>query len=99
MILRLRFTERAARDLEKQYLWYELRRRGLGDEFFASAISAFRSIQTNPSIYPLARPKIRRAPMPRFPFGVFFAVSSDEVVVLAVVHGRRHPRLWPSGRG
>lgn len=98
MTLRLRFTERAARDLEKQYLWYELRRRGLGDEFFASATLTFHSIQTNPSTYPLARPKVRRAPLRRFPFGVFFAVSGDEVVVLAVVHGRRHPRLWPSGR-
>ena len=86
------------RDLEKQDLWYELKRHGLGDKFFASASAAFRSVQTNPSVYPLARPKVRRAPMPRFPLGVFFAVSGEEVIVLAVVHGRRHQRMWPSGR-
>jgi hypothetical protein len=30
----------------------------------------------------------------RFPYGVFFAVDDDEVLVLAVVHLHRHPDTW-----
>ena len=36
MKFRLGFTPCAARELEEQYTWYELQRRGLGDEYFAS---------------------------------------------------------------
>jgi plasmid stabilization system protein ParE len=93
----LRFTKRATRDLEAQFLWYELQQRGLGDEYFASAAGTFDSIQANPSIYPLVRDPIRRAPMRRFPYGVFFISSDETVVVLAIVHSRRHSRIWPRG--
>jgi plasmid stabilization system protein ParE len=30
----------------------------------------------------------------RFPFGVFYQVEEDRVVVIAVLHGSRHPRAW-----
>lgn len=95
----LRFTARAARELEEQYSWYDFQRRGLGDEYFASASATFAAVQDNPAMYPLVRPKIRRASMGRFPYGVFYAVSSDAVTVLALVHGRRHPRSWPQRPG
>jgi hypothetical protein len=38
----------------------------------------------------------------RFPYGVFYAErdasdpADSEVVVLAIVHSRRHPRRWQS---
>lgn len=97
--MRLRVSPRAERDLDEHFLWYEFQRAGLGEDFFASVTVVFRAIQTGPSIYPLARRKVRRAPMLRFPYGVFYTVSVDEVVILAIVHNRRHPRAWPGRAG
>ena len=33
------------------------------------------------------------------PYGVYFRIIADELVVLAVMHGRRFPRRWQSRRG
>jgi plasmid stabilization system protein ParE len=30
----------------------------------------------------------------RFPYSVFYRVEADRIVVLAVFHGRRNPRIW-----
>jgi hypothetical protein len=34
----------------------------------------------------------------RFPFGVYFRVYARDLVILAVIHGRRHPRQWARRR-
>ncbi|MCD5417498.1 type II toxin-antitoxin system RelE/ParE family toxin [Candidatus Bipolaricaulota bacterium] len=35
-----------------------------------------------------------RAIMHRFPFGVFYRIEGDSIVVVAVLHGSRHPKRW-----
>jgi hypothetical protein len=30
----------------------------------------------------------------RFPYGVYFIVESETLIVIAVTHGKRHPRRW-----
>ncbi|MFN2377227.1 MAG: type II toxin-antitoxin system RelE/ParE family toxin [Candidatus Binatia bacterium] len=99
MTRKLRFSPRAARELEEQYTWYQVQRRGLGDEYFSSASGTFESILRNPNLYPVVRPRIRRAPLEHFPYLVFYAVSDDAVTILAIVHGNRHPRRWPRSSG
>lgn len=37
---------------------------------------------------------IRRALLRRFPYCVFYIVLSNEIVVLACVHGHRDPKIW-----
>jgi plasmid stabilization system protein ParE len=41
---------------------------------------------------------MRRAILRRFPYGVFFRTTTDEIIILGVIHGRRHPRQWRSRR-
>jgi hypothetical protein len=36
--------------------------------------------------------------MRRFPYAIYFHAMPDEIVVLGVIHGRRHPRRWQSRR-
>jgi len=78
--------------------WYNQRRAGLGEEFAAAVTEAIARITENPLAFRRVRGEIRRAILRRFPYGVYFRISPDEVVVLAVVHGRRHPRHWQSRR-
>jgi len=44
--------------------------------------------------FSLVRGKLRRALMQRFPFGVFYVLTETHIVVVAVLHAARDPRLW-----
>ena len=37
---------------------------------------------------------VRRAFMRRFPYGVFYRVEEDQIIVVGVFHARRDPKRW-----
>ena len=74
--------------------WYEERTPGLGVDFAAAVTDAVARIVENPLAYARVRGEVRRAILQRFPFGVYFRVLPDEIIILAVSHGHRHPRSW-----
>jgi plasmid stabilization system protein ParE len=76
--------------------WYEERLPGLGGAFLRSVDACFARIQGHPEAYPEARPRVRRAPLHRFPYGVFYVIRDDRIDVLAVYHARRRPRAFES---
>jgi len=41
---------------------------------------------------------VRRTVVSRFPYAVFFRGEPKRVVVLAVLHMARDPKLWPQSR-
>ena len=86
----------AAADIEEAFLWYERRQTGLGEEFLRALQSALENIATHPIRYPVVHRETRRALLRRFPYGIFFRVYDELVVVVACMHGRRHPRRWRS---
>jgi len=90
----VRLREEADRDLTEAALWYELHGIGLGYQFLGEVLRALASIADSPFIYPAVWRDTRRALMNRFPFGIYFRMRDDTVVVLAVMHGSRHPRNW-----
>jgi plasmid stabilization system protein ParE len=44
------------------------------------------------------RGETRRALLRRFPYAIYFRLLDEEIVILGVVHGRRHPRIWERRR-
>jgi len=98
MKLTVQLREEADGDLAAAAFWYEQQRTGLGHEFLDEALSAFRLIARQPLIYPIVHRDTRRALMHRFPFGIFFRVESTCIVVMAVIHGSRHPNRWRDRR-
>lgn len=78
--------------------WYEEQRPGLGGAFATEVDRALGRIVEAPLAYPRVRGETRRALMRRFPYAIYFHAMPDEIVVLAVIHGRRHPRSWQSRR-
>lgn len=76
--------------------WYESHRPGLGSRFWAAAEDAISAIAERPLAYPRVHGETRRKILERFPYAVFYRVVQEEVVILGVVHGRRHPRSWKS---
>ncbi len=90
----VRLREEAEEDLAAAALWYERQREGLGHEFLDEALSAFHLVAEQPLRYPVVHRNTRRALMTRFPFGIYFRVEQPQIVVVAVIHGSRHPRRW-----
>lgn len=98
MTYEVRLRDEADRDLTAAALWYELNRPGLGHDFIDEAARALHSISEQPAMYPVVWRGIHRTLMNRFPFGIYFRIRNDTVVVLAVMHGSRHPRNWQHRR-
>ena len=92
--MKLVFRPYVERDLDEAATWYEERRSGLREEFLEEIGSALSRVQGNPRLYPVVHLDIHRAPVRRFPYGVFYALIGDEIHVLAVVHDARHPSVW-----
>jgi toxin ParE1/3/4 len=84
----------AEADLAASKLWYDDQHEGLGARFIVEVDATFRRIEANPMAFSLVRGKLRRALMRRFPFGVFYALAETHIVVVAVLHAARDPRLW-----
>ena len=93
------FIRKAARaDLAAAFRWYEDRGTGLGHEFLRAARVTLAAVERAPEQYPVAVEDIRKAPMRRFPYVVYYVVLPRHTSVIAVAHGRKHPRRWQARR-
>ena len=96
MSYEIRFRKEAEIDLSDAASWYQLQQRGLGDEFLEELTSTIQSVQQQPFGFPIVHRDVRRALMKRFPFGVFYRVELEFIVIFAVMHASRHPLRWQS---
>jgi plasmid stabilization system protein ParE len=79
-------------DLREASLWYEEQQSGLGARFEAEAYRHLRRLPAGALLYTLRFANIRRMNLKRFPYGVFYFLERDEVVVLGVLHAARDTR-------
>jgi plasmid stabilization system protein ParE len=76
--------------------FYELQAPSLGQDFLSKVELAIRSIVDSPERWPIVRSDIRRHLVQRFPFSLLYRVDAEEIVILAVMHHKRHPAYWLS---
>ena len=84
----------ARTDLLDIFHWYQEQRPGLGFDFKLCVDEVFSKLQKHPTIYKKVYQDIRRAVTQRFPFGVFYIIENNNVIILAVLHARRDPAKW-----
>jgi len=84
----------AEMDAEEAARWYEQQCAGLGDDFLNEISRILGVISDNPGMYPVVHGDTRRALIRRFPFGIYYQVEEEAIVVVAVMHGSRHPKRW-----
>jgi toxin ParE1/3/4 len=97
MAYHLKFSTRALREIGEAQEWYELQSPGLGEEFIAAMELQLKRLEQAPLLYAEVIPRVRRALLPRFPYGLFYAVRGNLVNILAVLHDARKPSRWPKG--
>ncbi len=85
----------AATELRAAAEWYEQQRAGLGAEFLASIDEAIATIQRCPTVFPFFKDtSIRKYPLQRFPYLVFYEEVESNIWIYAFAHMKRRPGYW-----
>lgn len=92
----LTIRREAEADISEAFQYYESCRSNLGSDFLLCIEGSLSRIQKNPEQYKVVYKRIHRALVNRFPYGIYYTVLGDDVVVLAVLHARRNPEYWKS---
>lgn len=91
MSFRIQILPRAVEDAYGAKLWYDDQRQGLGDEFEQALEAAFRTISRFPELYPSVLRDVRRCLLGRFPYGIYYEIVGESVLIVAVFHVSRDP--------
>lgn len=78
--------------------WYRNQDSELGKRFFEAVDELFSAVVANPEQFPIVEADVRKAVIQHFPYNIFFRVSNSRIVILAVFHSSRNPRVWQSRR-
>jgi plasmid stabilization system protein ParE len=89
-----RFTSPALAELAQAKLYYEQRENGLGAVFLNEIEAAVKRIIQNPTAWHQMSSRTRRCRTHRFPFGLFYQIRTDEILITSVVDLRRDPLIW-----
>lgn len=98
MPYRLKLRVQARTDFLDATAWYAAEAPELGERFISAIDEVLVRVEENPLKYALIHGDIRRALARRFPYGVYFRVESDLVVVFAILHQARDPKQWVDRR-
>lgn len=88
------FRPEALRDIVKATTGYRKDSRRAGDAFSDAVDAGVEIIRGNPYLYAIVTRHTRRATVPGFPYGLYYRVADDHVVISACTHHSRHPRHW-----
>jgi len=88
--MRVRILDPAEKDLENGYRFYEKQSPGLGSYFLDSLYSDIDSLAYFGGIHSVVF-TFHRLLSKRFPFGVYYEIVEDMVLVTAVLDCRRNP--------
>lgn len=81
-------------DLRRAKRYYEKERPGLGREFLDEVWNRIERLLRHPFSAPVVEYGVRRAVESRFHFNLYYYVEEDELIIISVIHQRRHPDTW-----
>lgn len=93
MNLAIAFHRAASAEFLEASSWYENKRSGLAAEFTAEIDRCVTLASEKPLQFAVVHKDIRRVIANRFPYGVYYRVEQQRIVVLAVFHSSRNPAL------
>jgi plasmid stabilization system protein ParE len=66
----------------------------LSDRFVEAVEATVQIIAEFPLRFPVVYRDRRRAGVRRFPYGLFFQIEAERILLIACFHGKRNPRRW-----
>ena len=92
--MKARFASTAELELKEAMEFYESAREGLGAEFLAEVEATANLIESFPLAWTSLSPRTRRCRTHRFPYGLFYQIRRDEILIVSVMDLRRDPKRW-----
>ena len=90
----VRLTSAAEEDLQEARRWHQNYAPHADRRFHRAVREALQRIGESPFLYPIVRRDIRRAIVRGFQYSIFYRPGEEAVLVIAIVHQARHPRVW-----
>ena len=92
--MKARLLSTAERELREAVEFYENAEQGLGAKFLDEVELTLARIEAHPLAWTPLSLRTRRCRTHRFPYGLFYQVRADEIVVVSVMDLRRDPKRW-----
>jgi len=74
--------------------WYDRRQAGRGAAFTAAVRRVLGVVAAAPDTYPEVYDDVREAPVPGYPYVIYYRIAPGQITVLAVFHTSRDPSIW-----
>ena len=88
------FHPGASEDYAAAFAWYYSRGIALASDFEREIERGIRLISQSPLRWARFDEQRRRLIVRKFPYSIIYEPYGDEVLVLAVAHGKRRPNYW-----
>jgi plasmid stabilization system protein ParE len=93
-----RFAEEALEEFIAAGRYYNQQVSGLGDAFVDEVEAGIQTILNAPEVWRVVEDDVRRYLIGRFPYGIYYTIEGDVVVIWAVKHLHRNPDYWQHRR-
>jgi toxin ParE1/3/4 len=92
MVFVVSWTAPARGDVHDARRYYDAIDPHLDTALVEQLLRSERLLSENPLIYPVVDGDLRRAPLRRFPYALFYLVENNGVIIVALMHHRRRRR-------
>lgn len=75
------------------YDWYEEQKEGLGDLFLSELSRCYTKLEKNPLFYQKLKKNYRHLVLSKFPYVLIFELIENDIIIFAVFHTARSPKL------
>ena len=88
------FLPPAEREMIESALYYEEQAKHLGYDFLTEVQKTTKFISQFPTTWPIVEEDIRKCLVNRFPYGIFFRIKKDLIVIVAIANLHKKPGYW-----
>jgi plasmid stabilization system protein ParE len=92
--MRIEFLDPARKELAEAIAYYNQQSEGLGFRFAVEVRRTLSRVVQYPQAWPLIAERTRRCRTSGFPYGILYQIREDMILIVAVMHLRRHPDSW-----
>lgn len=92
MAFEIRITTAAEFDIEVAVEWYMDTGSQLSEDFIDEVYTALKKLSEHPQHYKYYDDRIRSLSLKRFPYSIYFHISSKHVIVIAVLHHKQNDK-------
>jgi plasmid stabilization system protein ParE len=98
MTRRIRWTSRAANQLQEAAVYLEQERKGTGLPFVGQVEAILKVACIHPQVFPrvpeVSGNQVRRGLVRRYGYWIIYEIRAKDLLVLSVWHGSREPQGW-----